>query len=100
MLDANLTCVEHNSWILWIVAFCVTLLVAAVTSSTGLLAMFLAFLPLVSAAPLPSPFPDITFQLFAAFVKENFSSKISLSSVLLILFTLLNNPELMNLHFR
>jgi CxC5 like cysteine cluster associated with KDZ transposases/CxC6 like cysteine cluster associated with KDZ transposases len=100
MLDANLTCVECNSWILWIVDFCVTLLVAVVTSSTGLLAMFLAFLPLVPAAPPPSPFPDITFKLFAAFVKENFSSGISLSSVLLILFTLLNNPELMNLHFR
>ncbi|KAH6871168.1 hypothetical protein BKA70DRAFT_1131113 [Coprinopsis sp. MPI-PUGE-AT-0042] len=80
--------------------FCAALLMAVATSSTGLLITFLAFLPLVSATAPSSPFPDITFKLFAAFVKENFSSKISLSSVLLVLFSLLDNPELMNLHFR
>jgi hypothetical protein len=33
-------------------------------------------------------------------VKENFSSKITLSQVLLVLFTITDNPDLLNLHAR
>src|ERR1700678_2696230 len=54
----------------------------------------------VAAQSIESPFPDIPFKLFSSFVKENFSSKITLSQVLLVLFTITDNPDLLNLHAR
>ena len=47
-----------------------------------------------------SSFPDISFQLFSTFVEDNFNKKISLATVLTMLFTLTNNPDLLNLHAR
>ena len=47
-----------------------------------------------------SPFPDITFRDFSQFIGQHFSSKISLSTVLVILFSLTENPDLLNLHAR
>jgi hypothetical protein len=58
------------------------------------------FLPIVSAAPAHSPFSDTTFQEFSKFVQENFSSRISLATVLVTLFTTTSNPDLLNLHAR
>ena len=46
------------------------------------------------------PFPDISFNAFNKFVSKNFSSEISLSTVLLLLFTMTENPDLLNLHAR
>lgn len=46
------------------------------------------------------PFPDISFHDFALFIEENFSEKITLSTVLVLLFSLTENPELLNLHGR
>lgn len=57
-------------------------------------------LPTVTALPQESPFPNISFQIFSQFIEHNFSSKISLSAVLVILFTLTDNPDLLNLHSR
>ena len=45
-------------------------------------------------------FPDIPFQLFAGFVEQNFSTEVSLTTVLTVLFTLTNNPDLLSLHAR
>ncbi|KJA12989.1 hypothetical protein HYPSUDRAFT_111078, partial [Hypholoma sublateritium FD-334 SS-4] len=45
-------------------------------------------------------FPDIKFSLFSEFVQTQFSSDISLGSVLCVLFSLTGNPELLNLHAR
>ena len=59
-----------------------------------------AFLPLVAAVPDEGQFPNISFKLFNQFVKENFSSKITLSQVLLVLFTITDNHDLLNLHSR
>ena len=59
-----------------------------------------AFLPTVSAKPDIQPFPDITFKFFSDFVAQNFSSCISLATVLLVLFSLTENPDLLNLHSR
>jgi hypothetical protein len=56
--------------------------------------LFLTLLPGVSALS-EREFPDITFK---DFVKDNFSSKITLSTVLLVLFSLTDNPELLSLH--
>ena len=62
--------------------------------------MALLLMPGVAAQGEERPFPDIPFRLFSSFVKENFSSKITLSQVLLVLFTITHNPDLLNLHAR
>jgi hypothetical protein len=62
--------------------------------------MVLFLIPGVAAQAEQSPFPDIPFKLFGNFVKENFSSKITLSQVLLMLFTITDNPDLLSLHAR
>jgi hypothetical protein len=67
--------------------------------SLSALAMILLIgvLPVVSA-PTHSPFSDITFQEFSTFIEHNFSSGISLATVLVVLFTTTSNPDLLNLH--
>ena len=63
-----------------------------------IIALFL--IPRVAAQGSETPFPDIPFKLFSSFVKENFSSKITLSQVLLVLFTITDNTDLLSLHAR
>ena len=60
----------------------------------------LSWLPIAAAqkSPSPKPFPNPTFQAFSDFILSNFHSQISLTTTLLILFSLVNNPELLNLH--
>jgi len=59
----------------------------------------LEFVPTALAASLEqSSFPDIPFQMFPTFVENNFSKKISLATVLTVIFTSTNNPDLLNLH--
>ena len=61
----------------------------------------LALIPVTYAMPAgESPFPDVTFKDFSQFIGQHFSSKISLSTVLVILFSLTENPDLLNLHAR
>ena len=57
-------------------------------------------MPGVAAQGEENPFPGIPFKVFNSFVKENFSSKITLSQVLLVLFTITDNTDLLNLHAR
>ena len=45
-------------------------------------------------------FPDVTFKAFNAFVEQKFSSKITLTTVLMLLFTITENTDLLNLHQR
>ncbi|KIJ93274.1 hypothetical protein K443DRAFT_112283, partial [Laccaria amethystina LaAM-08-1] len=59
--------------------------------------LFLTLLPGVSALS-EQEFRDITFKVFNDFVKDNFSSKVTLSTVLLVLFSLTDNPEHLSLH--
>ena len=61
--------------------------------------LLMAFLPVVSATT-QDPFPDLPFQAFAEFVQENFSSKVSLATVLVVLFSTTSDPDLLNLHAR
>jgi hypothetical protein len=64
-------------------------------------AMFaLFFLPVATAIPEEMPFPDISFVEFSQFITKNFNSTISLASVLCMLFSLTENPELLTLHTR
>jgi hypothetical protein len=46
------------------------------------------------------PFPDIAFKDFSKFVNSNFGPQVSLSTVLLVLFTMTENPDFLNLHAR
>jgi len=63
---------------------------------------FLSWLPTVNAQKpsIPRSFPNPTFQAFSNFILSNFHSEISLTTTLLILFSLIENPELLNLHAR
>lgn len=56
--------------------------------------------PLVSAARTERPFPDISFSTFNQIIEANFGPKISLATVLMLVFTLTENVDLLNLHFR
>ena len=57
-------------------------------------------IPYVSAAHTERPFPDISFSAFSQIIESKFGSQISLATVLTVLFTLTENVDLLNLHFR
>ena len=58
----------------------------------------ITLLHMVAAMPEEHGFPDLTFKAFNEFIKANFSSIVSLATVLLVLFTMTENPDLLNLH--
>ena len=60
----------------------------------------LAWLPVVSAKPEFDKFPDITFKVFSDFVQQQFGKDVSLATVLIVLFSLTSNPDLLSLHAR
>ena len=64
------------------------------------LLVILTFMPFVSAAPQTQPFPQISFKDFSQFIEGVFGPKISLATVLLLLFSMTENPELLSLHAR
>ena len=58
-------------------------------------------LPLVAAAPNElQHFPDVAFSVFSKFIEDNFASTVTLSTVLMLLFTITENTDLLSLHFR
>ena len=77
-VSTGLSAVVQFTWPIWVLLCC-------------------SYLPAVSAMP-ERDFPDITFKVFSGFIKENFSSHITLSTVLLVLFSLTDNTDLLNLH--
>ena len=83
-------------WIPWI--FLVTML--RNTPTLFYLLVFLSALPMSAAMSSEQPFPNITFATFNAFVVRNFNPNVSLATVLLVLFTMTENPDLLNLHAR
>ena len=60
--------------------------------------LVLVCLPTVAAVHSEQKFPEILFEDFSKFIAQNFNSSISLSTVLMTLFTITNNPELLSLH--
>jgi len=60
----------------------------------------LTSLPCAKASAGMIPFPNISFDEFSQFIKDNFDSAISLASVLCMVFSLTENPELLALHAR
>lgn len=69
-------------------------------SPFGLLTIWSAWLPSTYAASTSMPFPDIPFGEFAKFIQLNFRDDISLATVLVLLFSLTENPQFLNLHGR
>jgi hypothetical protein len=66
----------------------------------GILMLFMFFCPSVHATGTEGTFPNITFKVFSAFIADTFGPKISLSTVLMLLFTLNENTDLLNMHSR
>jgi CxC5 like cysteine cluster associated with KDZ transposases/CxC6 like cysteine cluster associated with KDZ transposases len=64
------------------------------------LLIFISALPVAFAVSPEMPFPDISFMDFSKFVNSNFGPQVSLTTVLMILFSMTENPELLNLHAR
>ncbi|KAM6490231.1 hypothetical protein JOM56_014208 [Amanita muscaria] len=62
--------------------------------------MMFTNIPLVAATANEQPFPSITFSVFSKFIEDNFISTVSLSTVLMLLFTVTENTDLLSLHFR
>lgn len=65
-----------------------------------LLLCVLVSTPLVLATSPTMPFPDIPFSDFSDFITSQFSPDISLATVLVLVFSLVENPEFLNLHGR
>lgn len=65
-----------------------------------ILLVFFIDLPVVVAFQESNAFPDVSFKVFSAFVESTFGSAVSLSTVLLLVLSILENPELMSLHAR
>lgn len=64
------------------------------------LLIWFQMVPPVSAISTENTFPEISFNAFYQVIDATFGSDISLATVLTILFTLTENPDLLNLHFR
>jgi len=60
----------------------------------------LSCLPLASAGSDCHPFPEVKFKVFSDFIQQQFGSHVTLATVLTILFSLTNNPDLLGLHAR
>ena len=58
----------------------------------------LGLLPCATAAPLEDSFPDIRFADFAKVIKLNFGENITLATVLMLLFSITTNTDILNLH--
>jgi hypothetical protein len=75
----------------------------SLVSNHWILIWLLMWSHLVSFTYAASPqhsFPNIPFSLFSNIVQSSFGTDVSLATVLTILFTLVENPDLLNLHFR
>lgn len=64
--------------------------------------LLLSYLPTCMASPTSktAPFPKISFKIFSEFILKTFNPEISLSTVLMLLFSIIENPELIMLHNR
>jgi hypothetical protein len=68
------------------------------SSALGLALLVVLLASPVAAAPPLQSFPDLSFHNFAEFIQLHFASNISLSMVPVLLFSLTENPELLNLY--
>ena len=95
--------VYNSSKFFFISALWLVLSAISLVSHYWILVWLLIWLHLVSFTYAASPqhsFPNIPFSLFSDTVQSNFGRDVSLATVLAILFTLVENPDLLNLHFQ
>lgn len=90
----------YNLWARIWATFWIILLISCHLPRWIWIILALTQLPLIAALPEQEAFSNVSFKIFSQFIKENFSSKISLSQVLIILFTVADNPDLLSLHAR
>ncbi|KAH6918841.1 hypothetical protein BKA70DRAFT_1214642 [Coprinopsis sp. MPI-PUGE-AT-0042] len=96
---------DRKATILWCICLAIFQVLAQLLSllagsRLGHIWLCLAVLPLALGHPTTSPYPDIPFSTFSTFILSTFDPKISLASIMIILSSVLENPELLNLHFR
>jgi len=60
--------------------------------------IFFNYIPEVMASPERNTLSDVPFKVFSDFVQNQFSSSVSLATVLTVLFSVTNNPDLLALH--
>jgi hypothetical protein len=89
-------CLENIWLVFWIICSTIGHLLASPWS----ILLLIGLLPIAFAAPDHSPISNITFRDFSKCIEQNFSSTISLATVLVVLFTTTSNPDLLNLHAR
>lgn len=75
-------------------------LCCALAALLGPILVVFCLVPGVSAISPTQSFPNISFHDFANFISSTFSDDISLPTVLVLLFTLTENPEFLNLQGR
>ena len=97
---APLKCAKNMLQILYFVFWIVLQTLQNLLPVLWSFVLLVGLLPVVSAAPSDDPFSGITFKAFSEFVEQHFSSRISLTTVLVVLFTLTNNSDVLNLHAR
>src|ERR1700677_3128228 len=93
---APLKCAKNMLQILYLVFWIVLQTLQNLPPVPWSFVLLVGLLPVVSAAPSNDPFPGITFIAFSEFVEQHFSSRISLTTVLVVLFTLTNNSDVLN----
>jgi hypothetical protein len=84
-------------WAIFWIAICT---IKSLLAFPCLAVLLMGLVPVVSAAPNQDAISNITFQAFAEFVEQNYSSTVSLATVLVTLFTVTDNSDLLNLHSR
>src|ERR1700677_589346 len=95
---APLKCAKNMLQILYFVFWIVLQTLQNLLPVPWSFVLLVGLLPVVSAAPNDDPFSGITFRAFSQFVEQHFSSRIYLTTVLVVLFTLTNNSDVLNLH--
>jgi len=97
---APLKCAKNMLQILHLVSWIVLQTLQNLLPFPWSFVLLMGLLPVVSAAPNDDPFSGMTFRAFSELVEQNFSSRISLTTVLVVLFTMTNNSDVLNLHAR
>ena len=97
---APLKCAKNMLQILYFVFWIVLQTLQNLLPVPWSFVLLVGLLPVVSAAPSDDPFSGITFKAFSEFVEQHFSSRISLTTVLVVLFRLTNHFDVLNLHAR
>ena len=93
MMDLNLICSFYLG--LWPLLWCLNFFMQ---KTIFWIICLLSAIPLVQAAPSESSFPDVKFEISAKTIKTIFHSDISLATILVLVFTMIENSDFINLN--